>query len=142
MEPVWRTGRATGDLSRALAWIEPAKHLSAHLEGRDYLLRHRDYRAATRISSGACAAPLGREHAEAAHFNPVPLRQRIGDRVQDRIDDVCRVLLVEVRVLLGDLQDEFGLDHRSLWQRSLRGRELLQRTLMRRADRKGEGDDR
>src|SRR5215207_7696039 len=70
IEPVWRTGRATGDLSRALAGIEPAKHLSAHLEGRDYLLGHRDYRAATRIASGACAAPVVETKAEAADTWP------------------------------------------------------------------------
>src|SRR5215212_12009587 len=113
--------QGNGDLSRDLAGIEPAKHLAARLEHRSQLLGHRDYRAATRISSGTCAAPLGREHAKPTQFNPVPLRKRIGDRVEDRIDDVCRVLFVEVRVLLGDLQDEFGLDHRGLWPRRLWG---------------------
>src|SRR3954454_5847412 len=100
-------------------WVEPAVHLAAHLEHRKHSLGHRDHRAATWISSGACAAPLGREHAKPTQLNPVPLRQRIRDRVEDRVDDVCRVLLVEVRVLFGDLQDEFGLDHRSL-ERSTR----------------------
>src|SRR4051812_26071638 len=32
IEPVWRIGSATGDLSRVLARIEPAKHLAARLE--------------------------------------------------------------------------------------------------------------
>src|SRR3954447_25356334 len=52
-------------------WVEPAVHLATHLEHRKHSLGHRDRPATARISSGACAAPLGREHAEAAQLNPL-----------------------------------------------------------------------
>src|SRR3954462_2530788 len=109
-------------------WVEPAVHLAAHLEHRKHSLGHRDHPAATRISSGACAAPPGREHAEAAQLNPLTPLQCGCDGIQDRVDDVCRVLLVEMRVLFGDLQDEFGLDHRSLGEAAKRAKQKARRT--------------
>src|SRR3954447_17073741 len=105
--------QGAGELSLALTGIEPAQHLAAHLEGRDYLLGHRDCRTIARISSGTCAAPLDRERAEAAQLNPVLLRQRIGNRVEDRVDEVLHVLPIQVRVLFGELLNQFGLDRHS-----------------------------
>ena len=64
----------------------------------------------TTFSGTATAAPLDRERAEAAQLNPAPLRQRIGHRVEDRVDDVLHVLPVQVGVLLGELLNQFGLD--------------------------------
>src|SRR6185436_12086532 len=111
--------QGAGELSLALAWVEPAQHLAAHLEGRDYLLGHRDCRAIARISSGTCAAPLDRERAEAAQLNPLTPLQCSCDGVEDRVDEVLHVLPIQVGVLLGELLNQFGLDHRSLWRRSL-----------------------
>src|SRR3954466_5666109 len=99
--------------------MEPARHLSAHLEGRDYLLGHRDCRAIARISSGPCAAPLGHERAEAAQLNPLTPLQCGCDGVEDRVDDVLHILLIQVRVLFSELLNQFGFDHRSL-ERSTR----------------------
>ena len=63
---------------------------------------HRDLGAIPRVSSRARVPLLDREHAKAAQFNPIPLRQRGRDRVQNGVDDGLHVPLVQVRVLLGD----------------------------------------
>src|SRR5256885_722767 len=54
---------------------------------------------------------LDREGAEAAQLHPVAPGQRIRDGVEDRVDQDLDVALVEMRVLLGDLEDELRLDH-------------------------------
>src|SRR3954466_9735197 len=102
-------------------WVEPIEHLAARLEHRKHPFGHRDRPTIARISSGTCAAPLGREYAEAAQFNPVSLRQRICDRVEDRVDDVLHVLPIQVGVLLGELLNQFGLEHRKPWAKQLNG---------------------
>ena len=58
-------------------------------------------------------AVLHREGAEAAKLDTVAARQRIGDLVEDGVDDVLDVALVEVGVGFCDFLDEFGFDHRS-----------------------------
>src|SRR5206468_3326312 len=125
IEPVWWIGRATGDLSLALTGIEPAKHLAAHLEGRDYLLGHRDCRAATRISPRACAAPLGREHAKPTQFNPL---QCGCDGVEDRVAVVLHCPPIQVGVPLGEFLNQFGLDYRSLERSTRTGKQKARRT--------------
>ena len=82
-----------------LAGVEPAVHVPAGLERRDHLLRDRDLGAIARVSSGAGVTPLDPEHAKAAQLNPISLRQRRRDRVQDGVDDLLHVALVQVRVL-------------------------------------------
>ena len=69
-------------------------------------------RAGARIAAGPRGAVLDRERAETAQLDPVATRQGGDDLVEDRVDDVLDVPLIEVRVVLGDTLNEFGLDHR------------------------------
>jgi hypothetical protein len=57
---------------------------------------------------------LHRERAKTAQLNPVAARQRGHDFIEDRVNDIFDIPLVEVRVVLGDTLDQFGLDHRDL----------------------------
>src|SRR3954447_7925243 len=109
----WRdlTGFCQDQEPLCLAWVEAAVHVAAGLEGRNDLFGHRDLGAIARVSSHARVPLLDREHAKAAQFNPIPLRQRGRDRVQNGVDDGLHVPLVQVRVLLGDPLNQFRLDH-------------------------------
>src|SRR5690606_25363131 len=49
--------------------------------------------------------------AEAPEFDPVATRQRLDDLFEDRVHDPLDVALVKVRILVGDLLNEFGPDH-------------------------------
>ena len=46
-----------------------------------------------------------------AQFHAVASRKGIGDRVEDRVDDVLDVALIQMRVLLSELEHQFGFDH-------------------------------
>src|SRR5215207_779672 len=94
-----------------IARVQPGAHFLAGLERRNHLFAHGNGFARARVSSGARVAPLDRERSEAAQLHAVAALERVGDRVQDRVDDVFDVALVKVRVLLSDLQNQFGLDH-------------------------------
>src|SRR4051812_20533195 len=74
----WRdlTGFCQDQEPLCLAWVEAAVHVAAGLEGRNDLFGHRDLGAIARVSSRARVPLLDREHAKAAQFNPIPLRQR------------------------------------------------------------------
>ena len=84
--------------------VEAHAHLLAGLEHRDHLLVDRDGLAGARVAAGARVPLLDREGAEAAQLDPVAAGQRVGDGVEDRVDDVLDVPLVQMRVLLGDLR--------------------------------------
>src|SRR6266403_632617 len=96
----------------ASAVDELAQSLS-YLEERDPLLGHVDAR------SGLGIAPLSRvsmtdpEAAEAPELDLVALRQRVGDVVEDRVDDCFRLFLRQARDL-GNLVDQVGFRHRLL----------------------------
>ena len=82
--------------------VEPQPHFLAGLEDRDDLFGDRHGFARARIAAGAGIPLLDRERAEAAQFDPVASRQGVGDRVENRVDDVLDVALIQMRVLLGD----------------------------------------
>jgi hypothetical protein len=77
-------------------------HVPRRLEGRNSLFVYRDGSAGARVAPGACPARLDPEHAKVAQLDPVALLQGGGDGVQDRVDDLLRVPLVQVRVPLSD----------------------------------------
>ena len=54
---------------------------------------------------------LDRERPETAQFDAVAARQRGGDLIQHRADEVLDVALVEMRVLSGNALNELRLDH-------------------------------
>src|SRR4051812_16836742 len=61
----------------------------------------------TRIGPAASlVGTLDPKSPEAAQFDASPTRERLGHRVEDRVDDLLRVLAVEVRVLGSDLLDQ------------------------------------
>ena len=49
----------------------------------------------------------------AAQLDAIAARQCIDNLVEDRVDDVLDIALVQVRIVLGNALDEFGLDHRN-----------------------------
>src|SRR5215475_12963102 len=85
----------------------------ANLEERHPLLWHVDGRAGLGIAALARVAIPDPEAAEAAQLDLVALGERIGDVVEDRVDDGLRLLLGEVGEL-GDLVDQIGFRHRPL----------------------------
>src|SRR5215210_1060857 len=103
--------------SLAVARVEPTMHILAGLEGRDYLLGHRDPFTIARVAPGARVTPLDREHPKVTQLDPVTTRERGRDRVQDGVDDGLHIPLVQVRVLLRDPLDQFRLEHRYLSQK-------------------------
>jgi hypothetical protein len=61
----------------------------------------------TRIGPAASlVGTLDPKSPEAAQFDASPTRERLGHRVEDRVDDLLRVLAVEVCVLGSDLLDQ------------------------------------
>ena len=86
--------------------VEAQAHLLAGLEDGNRLLGHRHGGAGARVAAPPRLPALDRERTEAPQLDPVAPRQGVGDRVEDRVDDVLDVALVEVRVLLGDLEDQ------------------------------------
>jgi hypothetical protein len=78
--------------------IEPLAQLLARLEeGHPFFLdEHRI--AGPRIAAGAGRTVLHGEGAETAQFHAIAGRQRVGDLVQNGIDDVLDVAVVEVRI--------------------------------------------
>ncbi len=72
-----------------------------------------DGNGVTRARVAACAslALLDHEGAEAAKLNSLALCKSITDRIQDRIDDLLDVTLIQMRILLGELHDQFGFEH-------------------------------
>ena len=68
------------------------------LNTRDGLLRHRHGLPGARIAAGPRAPPLDGERTEAAQLHPVAAPQRLGDLVEDRIDDILDIALIEMRI--------------------------------------------
>src|SRR5678815_1790979 len=85
----------------------------AHLEERHTLLGYVDARSRLGIPPLARVAVADTEAAEAAQLDLVALGERVGDVVEDRVDDRLRLLLGEVGEL-GDLVDQIGFRHRPL----------------------------
>ena len=56
-------------------------------------------------------ARFDRKGAEAPQFDTVALAHGADDLVEHRIDDALDVAVIEMRILLRDLLDQFGLDH-------------------------------
>jgi hypothetical protein len=55
---------------------------------------------------------LDGERTETTQFHPVATRQRRHDLIEYRVHNVLDIPLVEMRVVLGDTLNQFGLDHR------------------------------
>jgi hypothetical protein len=56
-------------------------------------------------------ALLDRKRAKAAQFHAVACGKGIGDLVKDGVHDLFDIALVEVRIVVRDLLDQFGTDH-------------------------------
>src|SRR5438874_1852478 len=108
----------------------PAKPSSVHelaqaladLEERNALLRNVHAGAGLGIPALARVAMTDPEAAESPQLHLVALRERIGDVVEDRVDDGLRLLLREIGEL-GDLVDQIRFRHHRLrpwWRRTER----------------------
>src|SRR5262245_30818194 len=83
----------------------------ADLEEGDALLRDIDGAAGLGVAALAGIAMANAEAAEAPQLDLVPLGERVGDVVEDRVDDRLRLLLRQVRYLR-DFVDQLGFRHR------------------------------
>src|SRR5215813_4348809 len=96
----------------ASAVDELAQSLS-YLEERHPFLGDVDARSGLGIAALSRVAVADPEAPEAPKLDLVPLRQRVGDVVEDRIDDRFRLLLGQARDLR-NLVDQVGFRHRLL----------------------------
>src|SRR5215510_12586683 len=99
-------------LGRTSAVDELAQSLS-YLEERDPLLGDVDARSGLGIAALSRVAVTDPEAPEASKLDLVALRQRVGDVVEDRVDDRFRLFLGQARDLR-DLVDQVGFRHRLL----------------------------
>src|SRR6185437_7661125 len=118
-DPLSRGLRRTGSASTAGfrasgVAVQPFAHFLAGFEKRHTLLIHRNVGACARIAAGTGRPVLYRESTKTAQLHPIAACQGSDDLVEDRVDDILDIPLVEVRVMLGDTLNEFGLDHRGL----------------------------
>jgi hypothetical protein len=86
-------------------------HRLPRLEHREELVGHWHLCSSSRVPTCPRAALPHRERPEPAKLNPAPSHQRVRDLAQDRVHDRLNLFLVEMRVLRGDAEDQFGLDH-------------------------------
>src|SRR5688572_23813596 len=119
--------RARRQADGLLLPVELLAQLFAGLEEGDAFLGDIHRGTGPRIAPGARAPALDRERAEAAQLYPVAARQGTGDFVEDRRNDPFDVTLVEMRIQLGQPEDQFGFGHRdrptlTLFVRPPRGR--------------------
>src|SRR6185437_6826963 len=96
----------------AAVLVQPLAHFLAGLEERHGFLVDRDVGAGARVAAGAGRTMLDRKGPETAQFDAIAFGHRRGDLVEDRVDDVLDVALIEMRILSGDVLDQFRLDHR------------------------------
>src|SRR6185437_15670598 len=100
------SARLQSSVSFAVA-IEPLAHFLAGLEVRHMLLMNRHLGPGARIAASSRRAFLHRERAEAAQLDAITARHRGDDLAQNGVDDILDIALIKVRVLLGDLLDQF-----------------------------------
>src|SRR5918995_1430109 len=79
-----RAGHLDGLLGTAER-VEADAHLLAGLEHGNHLLVDRDGLPRARVAAGPGIPLLDREGAESAQLDAVAARQRVGDRVEDRV---------------------------------------------------------
>src|SRR5690606_34084937 len=96
-------------VAAAGALIHPFAQFLARLEVRDQLGRHVHFFTGLRVAPHARLAPRQGKAAEAADFDALALGQRIGHRVQDRLDCKVHVASRQLRVAARQHGDEFGL---------------------------------
>src|SRR3989338_5195902 len=94
-------GSRVDELSEALSYLEEGHPLLGHVHGR----------ARLRVASLAGVAVADAEAAEAAKLDLVTLRERVGDVVEDRVDDRLGLFLRQIREL-GDFVNQIGFGHR------------------------------
>jgi hypothetical protein len=80
--------------------------------GMDFFLVDRHNRAGARITAGSSPAGPERKHLEATQFHPCSSAQRLGDPIQDRVDEVLDITFIQMRVLRRDAINKIGFDHR------------------------------
>src|SRR4029077_12141457 len=91
--------------------IQPLTQLLAGPEERNELFGNSHGPAGARVAADPRGPLLHRERAEAAQLDAFAARQRVRDRVEDRRHDALDVSLIEMRVRIGQTQEQFGLGH-------------------------------
>jgi hypothetical protein len=91
--------------------VQAGLHPFPGLESRDELVADRHRLSGFGITTRSGRARLHREDPKATKLHPITGHQGIRDPTQDGVHDRLDVSLVKVRVLLGDAEDQFGLDH-------------------------------
>ena len=69
--------------------------------------------ARARIAANARIPLLDREGSEATNLDPVTPCERLNDLVQNSVHHILGIPLIELRVVVGNLLDQFRLDHPS-----------------------------
>jgi hypothetical protein len=91
--------------------VQALAHFLAGLEKRHGFLIDVHMGTCARVAPETRIPPLDRKGAEATQFDPITPRQRIGDLIQDGVDDSLYVPLIKMRILFSDTLDEFRLNH-------------------------------
>src|SRR4029453_56288 len=100
-----------GVVGRPRLAVDAQAELLATLEERDALREHGDERPGLRVAPLACLALLHDEAAEAADLDPLATDQRLGQAVEDLVDDQLGIAPGEPREELHHLVDEIALRH-------------------------------
>jgi hypothetical protein len=99
------SARAASALRRAAP-----RHIARALRRQAFLVDV-NLLAGARVAPDAGVSAFDREGAETAQLHAVAARHRLGDLIEDGVDDVLDVALVEMRISLGDPLHELRLDH-------------------------------
>src|SRR5690606_12723517 len=92
--------------------VQPFTQFLAGLEERHPLLLDLNGFPSARVASHPRRSVLYRKRAESTQLDAVACRQRLGDLVKDRVDDVFDVAQKKMRIAIGDALHQLGLDHR------------------------------
>lgn len=103
-----------GEFSAGLDDLQSLAHhlfqLAAGAEGRDDLAGHHQPLAGLRVDAAAAAACPGHKAAKPGDAHGLTLSDRLGDRVEDRVDGFARGALGHARPL-GNCLDELCFVH-------------------------------
>jgi hypothetical protein len=86
-------------------------HFFGSLKGRNNLFWDGNWSFGARVATHARRILAQRECSEAAQLYPVASGQPIANDVKDGIHDLFEIMSRQMPIMLGELSDQFGLDH-------------------------------
>jgi hypothetical protein len=99
--------RCTGWISTS---IEQFADFLARLKGGHVLFRHQDVVAGTGVAPRPRPALLGQENSEPAELDPIETRERVGNFVEYRVNDILDVALIQMWIASDEPLHHFGLN--------------------------------